>query len=136
MAEAPTPELLFEAGCQDCGLRRVELPPPLPVIGDDFDWLIRDYDSFRLFMLEELAGRFPQRRRWTPADLEVILVEALSVILDRLSDQLDRAQDSTRLPKKVWDSQVDGEPSCVLVGCPSQDPFRLHPQAQFLAEPD
>ena len=84
MADAPTPELLFEAGCQDCAVRRVELPRPIPPVGDDFDWLIRDYDSFRLFMLEELAGRFPERRRWTPADLEVILVEALSVILHPL----------------------------------------------------
>lgn len=106
MADAPTPELLFEAGCQDCGLRQAELPRPIPPIGDDVDWLIRDYDSFRLFMLEELAGRFPERRRWTPADLEVILVEALSVILDRLSDQLDRAHaeaflDSARRPDSL-----------------------------------
>ena len=27
----------------------------MPQIEDDFDWMVRDYDSFRLFMMEELA---------------------------------------------------------------------------------
>ena len=59
------------------------MPRALPALGDDFDWLLRDYDGFRLFMLEELAARYPERRRWTPADLEVVLVEALAVDSDR-----------------------------------------------------
>ena len=90
MANNPVPRLIFREGCPDCGSREVELPEPLPPVGDDFDWLLRDYDGFRLFMLEELAARFPERRRWTPADMEVVLVEALSVVLDQLSDMLDR----------------------------------------------
>jgi hypothetical protein len=68
----------------------VHLPVPLADVGDDFDWLVRDYDGFRMFMLEELAARFPERKRWTPADLEVVLVEALATILDQLSDMADR----------------------------------------------
>ena len=60
------------------------------MLGDDFDWLVRDYDSFRRFMLEELAARFPERTRWTPADMEVVLVEVLAAVLDQLSDMLDR----------------------------------------------
>ena len=59
-------------------------------MGDDFDWLLRDYDGFRMFMLEELAARFPERRRWTPADMEVVLVEVLATVLDQLSDMADR----------------------------------------------
>jgi hypothetical protein len=70
----------------------VELPAPLPEVGDDFDWDVRDYDGYRLFMLEQLAARFPERRNWTPADMEVVLVEALAVVLDQLSDMHDRIQ--------------------------------------------
>ncbi len=75
MAEEPTVTLNYIEGCGDCGNRRVELPAPLPGVGDDFDWDIRDYDGFRLFMLEELAARFPERRSWTPADMEVVLAQ-------------------------------------------------------------
>ncbi|GGX39027.1 hypothetical protein [Saccharospirillum salsuginis] len=106
MARTPIPELHFHDRCGDCGERRVELPKPLPPIGDDFDWLTRDYDGFRLFMMEELAGRFPERRRWTPADIEVILIEAFAVVLDQMSDQLDRAYgeaflETARRPESV-----------------------------------
>ncbi len=88
----PDATLIFSDGCGDCARREVTLPEPLPLVGDDFDWLLRDYDGFRLFMLEELAARFPERLRWTPADMEVVLVEALAVVLDQLSDMLDRTQ--------------------------------------------
>jgi len=90
MAQNPVPNLIFREGCPDCGSREVQLPERLPAVGDDFDWLLRDYDGFRIFMLEELAARFPERRRWTPADMEVVLVETLSGVLDQLSDMLDR----------------------------------------------
>jgi hypothetical protein len=91
MAQDPTPDLFFDGSCPDCGGRRVDLPDTLPALGDDFDWDLRDYDGFRLFMLQELAARFPERRRWTPADLEVALVEVLAFALDQISDALDRA---------------------------------------------
>ena len=74
----------------DCGTRTVILPSALPPLGDDFVWEARDFDGFRLAMLEELAARFPERTQWTPADLEVVLVEVLSWALDQLSDMLDR----------------------------------------------
>ncbi len=90
MANAPYMALRFEGRCPDCGVREVQLPASLPDAGDDFDWQVRDYDDFRLFMLEELLARFPERTRWTPADLEVVLVEVLATVLDRLSDMLDR----------------------------------------------
>ena len=106
MANQPDIELSFKSSCGDCGLRSARLPLPLPPLGDDFDWLTRDYDGFRLFMMEELAARFPDRRRWTPADMEVVIVEALSVVLDQHSDNLDRAQseaflDTARRPESV-----------------------------------
>ena len=90
MADAPQITLRYEGHCPDCGVREVRLPASLPAAGDDFDWRVRDYDDFRLFMLEELSARFPERTRWTPADLEVVLVEALASVLDQLSDMLDR----------------------------------------------
>ena len=106
MAGDPIPALLFDGQCPDCGRRRVDLPDTLPAVGDDFDWDLRDYDGFRLFMLQELAARFPERRRWTPADVEVALVEVLAYALDQLSDGLDRAAaeaylDSARRPQSL-----------------------------------
>jgi len=91
MAADPLPRLLFDGRCPDCGRRQVDLPDTLPEVGDDLDWDQRDYDGFRLFMLQELAARFPERRRWTPADVEVALVEVLSFALDQISDSMDRA---------------------------------------------
>ncbi len=91
MATTPPIALSFDGNCPDCGQRQVDLPDTLPELGDDFDWDLRDYDSFRLFMLQELAARFPERRRWTAADVEVTLVEALAFALDQLSDSLDRS---------------------------------------------
>jgi hypothetical protein len=106
MAETPQSILIFEGRCPDCAERRVELPPPLPEPGDDFDWLARDFDSFRRLMLEELAGRFPERTRWTAGDLEVVLVEALAALLDQLSDMADRVAaeaclETARRPESV-----------------------------------
>lgn len=98
MADKPVINLKYtEEGCGDCGNRRVELPAPLPGVGDDFDWDVRDYDGYRLFMLEELTARYPERPNWTPADMEVVLVEALAVILDQLFDMNDRIQAETFL---------------------------------------
>jgi hypothetical protein len=90
MADNPKTKLIFQGRCPDCAERRADLPPPLPAVGDDFDWMVRDFDSFRRFMLEELAARFPERTRWTPADMEVVLVEVLAAVLDQLSDMADR----------------------------------------------
>jgi len=106
MAETPAPNLRFDGGCPDCGTREITLPGKLPDVGDDFDWRVRDFDGFRRFMLEELAARFPERRRWTSADMEVVLVEQLAAVLDQLSDMLDRASaeaflETARRPSSV-----------------------------------
>lgn len=107
MADTPTPEIVFEPGVPGCGRRVVRgLPRPLPDVGNDFDWQVRDFDGFRLFMMEELAARFPERQRWTPADVEVVLVEALAAVLDQLSDMADRVAaeaflETARRPESV-----------------------------------
>lgn len=103
MAELPEPVVVFDDGCPDCGERQAVLPLPIPGVDDDFDWLARDYDSFRLFMMQELVSRAPDRTRWTPADMEVVIVEVLAAALDRMSHALDRVQgerflDSARRP--------------------------------------
>jgi len=90
MAANPETSLRYSPGCPDCGRRQVDLPNTLANPGDDFDWNVRDYDGFRLFMLQELAAKFPERTRWTPADVEVAVVEALAAVLDQLSDTQDR----------------------------------------------
>lgn len=106
MANQPVPELVFAPGCPDCAARTVELPPPLPTLGDDFDWAVRDYDGFRAFMLQELMASYPERSQWTEADMEVVLVELLAAKLDQLSDMLDRVTseaylETARRPESV-----------------------------------
>jgi hypothetical protein len=106
VAETPEIKLRFDGSCPDCGVRELHLPAALPETGDDFDWRVRDYDGYRMFMLEELAARFPERTRWTPADLEVVLVEVMAALLDQLSDMLDRVAaeaflESARQPETV-----------------------------------
>lgn len=109
MADLAPPQLAFpDKACPDCGRREILLPPPLPEVGDDFDWQARDYDGFRLAMLEELAARFPERSNWTPADLEVVLVETVAAVLDQLSDMLDRVTgeaylETARRPESVYE---------------------------------
>jgi hypothetical protein len=91
MAETPALTLTFGLeNCGDCGAREVVLPGPLPYAGDDFSWKARDYDALRQFMLEELAARFPERKRWTAADMEVVIVEAFAAMLDQFSDATDK----------------------------------------------
>ncbi len=106
MANIPETDLNFIQNCPDCGIRKVTLPVSLPEIGDDFDWLQRDYDGYRLAMLEELIARFPERKRWTPADMEVVLAEVLAASLDKLSDMIDRTAseaylETARRPESV-----------------------------------
>jgi hypothetical protein len=130
MAELSEPVLEFDGGCPDCGERIAVLPIPLPGVADDFDWRARDYDSFRLFMMQELAYRFPDRRRWTPADMEVVIVELLAAALDRGSHALDavhaeryletarRPQSVRRLLKLIGYDAVERIDPAILDGLP------------------
>ncbi len=136
MADTPVQDLQFEGQCPDCGSRRIELPRALPPVGDDFDWRVRDYDGFRVFLLEELAARFPERSRWTPADVEVTLIEGFSAVLDQLSDMLDRVtsegtletarrpESVRRLLKMIGADPIDTSFDAPNAGTPGPDPDR------------
>lgn len=107
MAELDRPELSFPKGCPDPGMREVQLPVPLPDIGIDFNWDLRDFDTFRNAMLEELMLLYPERRRWTSADFEVVMIEVLAAVLDQFSDMADRVAaesylQSARRPESVY----------------------------------
>lgn len=133
MARLKDAELVFDAGCPDCGERRIELPPALPAIDDDFDWKTRDYDSFRLFLMQELALRFPERSRWTVADMEVLLAELVSAGFDRASHALDAVQaerflETARRPESVrrllnligYDAVERTDPAVLDAWCPPE----------------
>ncbi len=130
LAEFAPPRLRFERGCPDPGQREVDLPDPLPEIGDDFDWRQGDFPSFRDAMLRELALRFPERRRWAVADLEVVLVEMLSAVLDQLTDTGDRIAaesvlETARRPETVarWLSFIGVLPAQIApAGLPATAP--------------
>ncbi len=129
MAATPQTTLTFVGRCPDCAERQVALPAALPEVGDDFDWLVRDYDSFRRFMLEELAARFPERTRWTPADMEVVLVEVLAAVLDQLADMLDRVAaesylETARRPETVRRLlALIGFDAATAAGLTDEDPY-------------
>lgn len=91
MADAPKLELEYEEkGCPDCGQRVVVGALPLPDVGDDFNWRARDFDTIRQLMLEDLAARYPEKTKFTPADLEVVITEVMAAVLDQISDMADR----------------------------------------------
>lgn len=133
MAELGEPRLVWTDGPGDPGVRRVDLPDPLPEIGDDFDWQQRDFESFRLAMWSELQARFPERRRWTGGDVEAVLVEILAAHLDQLSDMADRVSaeaflvSARRFPSFVsWLSFIGYDPCAerAAQGRPSLEALR------------
>ena len=71
----------------DCVPRHIcpEQPQATPVI----DYLAKDYASFRRVMLDRMAALMPQWKERSPADLGVMLVEALAYTADQLSYQQD-----------------------------------------------
>jgi hypothetical protein len=71
----------------DCAPRTVSAPAPEPPPG--IDYLAKDYASFRRVMLDRLAMLMPQWKERSPADLGVMLVEALAYTADQLSYQQD-----------------------------------------------
>ena len=53
------------------------------------DYLAKDYASFRRVMLDRMSALVPQWKERSPADLGVMLVEALAYTADQLSYQQD-----------------------------------------------
>lgn len=85
-----TIEFSFKVECPspfDCAPQQIcpKVPEPAPVI----DYLAKDYASFRRVMLDRMSALMPQWKERSPADLGVMLVEALAYTADQLSYQQD-----------------------------------------------
>ncbi|MBX3238403.1 MAG: putative baseplate assembly protein [Chitinophagaceae bacterium] len=65
----------------DCG--------PEPVTQPEINYLAKDYASFRQLMLDRMAVTMPQWKERNPADLGIMLVEALAYAADYLSYRQD-----------------------------------------------
>lgn len=63
--------------------------PPAPTNVPDINYLAKDYASFRRLMLDRMAVLMPAWRERNPADIGVMLVEALAYSADQLSYQQD-----------------------------------------------
>ena len=63
--------------------------PPAPIDVPDIDYLAKDYASFRRLMLDRMAVLMPQWKERNPADMGMMLVEALAYSADQLSYQQD-----------------------------------------------
>jgi len=105
VAEAPITEIVFAVALPTLAAGSRTACRAAAEVGDDFDWLTRDYDGFRLFMMEELSARIPSALGG-PLDFEVVLVEVLAAVLDQLSDRLDRVAaeaylETARRPESV-----------------------------------
>jgi hypothetical protein len=71
----------------DCAPQHV--CPPAPNNVPDIDYLAKDFASFRRVMLDRMAALVPQWKERNPADLGIMLVEALAYTADQLSYQQD-----------------------------------------------
>lgn len=79
-------EFSFKAGCPsefDCA-RPVDCPPEI-LDEPALDYLAKDYTSLRTLMLDRLASTLPGWTEQNPADLQLMLVELLAFLGDRLS---------------------------------------------------
>ena len=87
---SPPFEFSFKVECPspfDCAPQHICPPEPQPL--PDIDYLAKDYASFRRLMLDRMAVLMPQWKERNPADLGVVLVEALAYTADQLSYQQD-----------------------------------------------
>ena len=83
-------EFSFKVECPadfDCAVE--ESCPPALEESPEIDYLARDYASFRQLILDRLAITTPAWRERDPADVGVMMVEALAYSADHLSYQLD-----------------------------------------------
>jgi hypothetical protein len=63
--------------------------PPAVREEPEIDYLAKDYASFRRLMLDRMSVLMPQWRERNPADIGVVLVEALAYVGDHLGYQQD-----------------------------------------------
>jgi hypothetical protein len=71
----------------DCAVR--QYCAPAPEDAPEIDYLARDYAGFRQLMLDRLSVLAPEWTERSPADLGVVLVEALAYSADLLTYQQD-----------------------------------------------
>ncbi len=82
----------FKAGCPsdfDCRDATTCAPVPPPATAPDIDYRARDFNALRTLMLDRLAVLSPAWTERNPADLGVMLVEALAYVGDQLSYRQD-----------------------------------------------
>jgi hypothetical protein len=92
-------EFSFKAACAspfDC----LEVDPCPPEVLDEpaLDYLAKDYASFRRLMLDRLAGTLPAWTERNAADQQIMLVELLAYVADRLSYYQDAVAAEAYLP--------------------------------------
>jgi hypothetical protein len=80
----------FKIDCpNDFDCEQEQFCPPERREEPEFDYLAKDYNSFRQLMLDRMAVLMPQWKERHPADLEIALVELLAYVGDYLSYQQD-----------------------------------------------
>lgn len=107
MADRPYSLLDFNEGsCSDCARRVAVMPPPVLKLDKELNTRARDFDSIVEYMLGILRESDPERAKFSQADSEVILVEALAAALDRSSHALDVAFAERFLSTANWPSSI------------------------------
>lgn len=85
-------EFSFKVECPsefDC--KPPALCPPPELTEPEIDYLAKDYHSFRRLMLDRMSAIIPEWQERNPADIGVMLVEALAYVGDQLSYAQDAA---------------------------------------------
>jgi hypothetical protein len=70
---------------------------PRPVVEPVIDYLAKDYESFRLTMVEAMTQRVPDWQPTSEADLDQVLLDLFSAAADELSDYQDRVMNEAYL---------------------------------------
>lgn len=70
---------------------------PRPVVEPVIDYLAKDYESFRLTMVQAMMERVPDWQPTSEADLDQVLLDLFSAAADELSDYQDRVMNEAYL---------------------------------------
>ncbi len=70
---------------------------PRRAVGPVIDYLAKDYESFRLTMVEAMTQRVPDWQPTSEADLDQVLLDLFSAAADELSDYQDRVMNEAYL---------------------------------------
>jgi hypothetical protein len=70
---------------------------PRPSVDPVIDYLAKDYESFRLTMIQAMMQRVPEWQATSEADLDQVLLDLFSAAADELSDYQDRVMNEAYL---------------------------------------